>query len=309
MKKLFLLLLILSSSLLAFSQNTAIKYHGIVNENSVRVRESAGLTGNIIGKLNRGDTVLVLGRSQERMYLDGFDSYWLKIATDTFEGWSYGAYVNLTDAQYSSLPVVSQGKILSDPDLNYTIKWADDEFFGEFLIKEREALKQQEKYFTSQTIRSFYDNIVKAFNNQQSLRPFFLNTFDCILEDTDRNFFAQSSFLCDYIQSSYIDNIQISKLYIDNDNSAIFYITGFTPPPGIFNLPIKSMKFNILRVEKTNSHLLEDKIVIDDMVLSPYTIADFNDNKELYENYLLSTSPYFSGASSLLQRVLGIWRD
>jgi uncharacterized protein (UPF0297 family) len=49
--------------------------HGIVNDNHIRVRDSPGLDGSIIGSLSKGDKAYILGRSKNRMYLDGFDSF------------------------------------------------------------------------------------------------------------------------------------------------------------------------------------------------------------------------------------------
>jgi hypothetical protein len=78
-----------------------------VNDNAVRIREYPSLEGNIIGQLNRGMTATVIGRSQNRTPIEGNNSYWLKIRIDNIEGWAYGAYIDLNNAQYESLLVLS----------------------------------------------------------------------------------------------------------------------------------------------------------------------------------------------------------
>jgi hypothetical protein len=72
----------------------------------VRIREQPSFEGTVVGQLNKGMPVTVFGRSKERMFLEGHDSYWLKIKTDNIDGWVYGAYIDLIDTQYDVLPEV-----------------------------------------------------------------------------------------------------------------------------------------------------------------------------------------------------------
>jgi hypothetical protein len=88
-------------------------YNVIVNDNAVRVRDQPSLEGAIVGQLNQGMTVTVFGRSQERMFWEGYDSYWLKIRKDTIDGWAYWAYINLLNTQYDLLPILSTYKPIS----------------------------------------------------------------------------------------------------------------------------------------------------------------------------------------------------
>jgi hypothetical protein len=82
-------------------------YTGTVNDNAVRIRDRPSLEGNVVGKYNKGRMVTVLGRSKERMFLEGYDSYWLKIIKDDYiDGWVYGAYIDLIDTQYDLLPEI-----------------------------------------------------------------------------------------------------------------------------------------------------------------------------------------------------------
>jgi hypothetical protein len=58
------------------SNNQANRFYtGIVNDNAVCVRELPYIERIISGQLNHGLTVTVLGRSEKRMFLDGYDSY------------------------------------------------------------------------------------------------------------------------------------------------------------------------------------------------------------------------------------------
>jgi hypothetical protein len=78
---------------------------GTVNDITVRVRNRPLLNATIVGQLDKGMTVPVIGRSQNRF--GSQDSFWLKIRNDNIEGWVYGAYIdiNLTNDQYDLLPV------------------------------------------------------------------------------------------------------------------------------------------------------------------------------------------------------------
>jgi hypothetical protein len=112
-------------------ENTEEKRNAIVNDNAVRIRDQPTLEGKIIVQLNQGMSVTVLGRSQERMFLEGYDSYWLRIKKDDIEGWVYGAYIDLLDTQYESLLVLSTNesssyftkefleRAIKDPKLSY----------------------------------------------------------------------------------------------------------------------------------------------------------------------------------------------
>ena len=82
------------------------KYTAFVNDNAVRIRNKPSLEGTIIGQLNYGMLVSVLGRSQNRMILDENDSYWLKIKINNIEGWVYGTYLDLHETQYDTIPIL-----------------------------------------------------------------------------------------------------------------------------------------------------------------------------------------------------------
>jgi hypothetical protein len=81
---------------------------GTVNDVAVSVRDHPSLLDAVIvGQLDKGTTVSVIGRLQNRFGVQ--DSFWLKIRNDNIEGWVYGAYIdikNLTNDQYDLLPVI-----------------------------------------------------------------------------------------------------------------------------------------------------------------------------------------------------------
>jgi hypothetical protein len=82
------------------------EFNAVVNDNAVRIRDQPSLEGTVIRHLNQGMKVDVVGRSRNRMFLEGYDSYWLKIRKDDVDGWVYGAYIDLLNIQYDSLNII-----------------------------------------------------------------------------------------------------------------------------------------------------------------------------------------------------------
>lgn len=115
--------LILAGSIL-FSQAIT----GIVNDDSVRIRETPGLNGTVLGKLNKNTSVIILGRTDKRDFISGNDSYWLHIRACEEISWIYGAYVNIIDGNYQNLPVkasLSQGEFtdITNNDFSSEKNW------------------------------------------------------------------------------------------------------------------------------------------------------------------------------------------
>ena len=152
------------------SYRTLSKHTTVVNDNTVRIRVEPSLDSTIIGQLDRGIVVRVYGRTQNRMFSDGYDSFWLKISKDDTEGWVYGAFINLTDTQYTLLPVLSNKMQVGVIDLNYTLQDMNEQ---EWIQKEKETLRLQSSRFPVYSVEDLYKSIVNTFNKQQSLRPFF----------------------------------------------------------------------------------------------------------------------------------------
>jgi len=139
---------------------------GIVNDNAVRIRDQLSPDAAIIGQLDQGMKVSVLGRSGNRVFLDGYDSFWLRIRKDNIEGWAYGAYINLTNYQYDLLPVITTAVFASAVDLNYPRNL----HFNELIQKERETITLQSARFLNCSVEEYYDAIASTFELRQSLR-------------------------------------------------------------------------------------------------------------------------------------------
>jgi len=286
-------------------------YTGIVNDNAVRIREQPSIESTVSGQLNQGLTVTVLGRSEKRMFLDRYDSYWLKIKAESTEGWVYGAYINLTNSQYDSLPVLSYNNPLGSIDLNYPRNIPTINTFQTLVQKERETLELQAALFLNCSIEEYYNSIVSIFNKQQNLRPFFLNTHGLGIMETSRFLVLNSSLLCDYIQSSYSDNITISPLlFNDNDISSSFVIYGFKKKP-VFTagLQIKAITINIKRIKNTDFIPLANKTVIDFFVISPYSPDDFIEMSwgdiDYFFSYMIGFKSSNIPRTIFLQMILG----
>ncbi len=79
-----------------------------VNDDNLNIRLKPSTSSLKIGKLNKGDTVVIKGFSDKREKIDGFEGYWLKIqvekndiikdyASDNFGwyGWVFSKYINI----------------------------------------------------------------------------------------------------------------------------------------------------------------------------------------------------------------------
>jgi hypothetical protein len=280
-------------------------YYGVVNDNHVRVRNEAGINGKIISSINQGEEVSVLGRSKDRIYLDGFDSFWLKIKKNNIEGWSYGAYINLRNFQYESLPILDERETNVIPNLNYSRDLSRDELIDQ----ERATLQQQNQRFFYSSIQEFYDNFAKVFYAKQNLRPFFLNSVVAGMSETDRFFVLSASSLCDFIQTNYSDALQISEYTIHNDNSATFWISGIKEMSNFIGIRFEAIIFNIILIRDSNIDFLEEKVIIDDIIISPVGLRHFGGNLEQYIRFMKSPSFYFVRRSEFLDSIVSIYSE
>jgi hypothetical protein len=72
---------------------------GVLNDSRVRIRKTPGLSGEILGVLNRGDKVEILETGTEKQRIDGLESVWYRILTDSnTDGWVFGAYIDITES-------------------------------------------------------------------------------------------------------------------------------------------------------------------------------------------------------------------
>jgi len=286
--------------------NTTVLEHnnGITNNDGVGIFESPSFDASVIKQLDRGILVAVLGRSRDRMFFDGHDSFWLRVKVNGFEGWSYGAYVNLLNSQYESLSVLSETRQISNVYLN----WPRNLPKHELIQKEREAINLQTSRFMDVSIQEFYEAIVRAFNLQQSLRPFFLNTQEVGIYETGTSFFLSSSSLSDFIQAGYIDNITISPLMTIGEESASFVINGFKKMSTFIGIEIGAVVVNIKRIDNTSFNPLNGKTVIDLIVVSPYSAEDFIElswGDVVRFNTVMTIGTFHSQRTRLLQMILG----
>ena len=277
---------------------------GIINNNGIGIFEYPSFDADIIERIDRGILVTVLGRSMDRMFFGGYDSFWLKIKVNNIEGWSYGAYVNLHDSQYENMSVISDTRQMNIVDLN----WSRNLPEYELVQKERKAIRLQADRFMDISIQEFYNAIVSTFNLQQSLRPFFLNTHETGLTETDIfNYFSSSS-LSDFIQASYVDNITISPLITINEDSASFVINGFRKMATFTGIEIGALAVNIKRIDSTSFIPLNGKTVIDSITISPYSAEDFIElswgDVDSF-NAFMTIGTYHSQRTSFLKMILG----
>jgi hypothetical protein len=69
------------------------KWKGTCADDNVRIRESYGLDSKVIGKIDKGESILAVERTAKSYSIDGKQSCWLKIVTgDGTAGWSFGAF-------------------------------------------------------------------------------------------------------------------------------------------------------------------------------------------------------------------------
>ena len=66
------------------------------NRGLLRVRKAPDLTAAIIGSVDTYEKVTILERSAKTQSIDGFDSYWYRIRTQSaLEGWAFGGYLEI----------------------------------------------------------------------------------------------------------------------------------------------------------------------------------------------------------------------
>jgi hypothetical protein len=73
---------------------------GVLNDDRVRIRGLPGLSGEILGIVNRGDKVKILETGAEKQKIGDLESAWYRIRTEAgTEGWVFGAYVDVLDSE------------------------------------------------------------------------------------------------------------------------------------------------------------------------------------------------------------------
>lgn len=287
--------LILAGSIL-FSQAIT----GIVNDDSVRIRETPGLKGTVLGKLNKNTSVIILGRTDKRDFISGNDSYWLHIRAGEEISWIYGAYVNIIDGNYQNLPVkasLSQGefKDITNNDFSSEKNW---------LTRQLSILENYYRDYKKNNVNSvkqLYDVVKRNINEKQNLQSLFLPYIETGITETSRFGVMRSSQITDFLQENYVNDLVISPLYMHSEDSGFFWISGFTKKASFTGIEIEVLGFSIHNIKKSDLELLEGSVVIDDVIMSPYGQSMFP-TEEALKNYLIS--PYGLQESDLLRAVI-----
>ena len=162
--------------------------------------------------------------------------------------------------------------------------------------------------FMSISVQGYYNAIVSAFNQQQSLKTFFLNSAEIGFAASGNLIYRDSSILNDFKQSSYSDNITIGPLNMLSESSGAFIIDGFKKMSTLTGIEIGNIVINIKIIENTNFEPLDRRTIIDYVVFDPYSLERFIElnwgDAERF-HFTNTNIPLFLRQSSLLQLILG----
>ena len=189
--------LVLAGSVL-FSQAIT----GIVNDDSVRIRETPGLKATVLGKLNKNTSVIILGRTDKRDFISGNDSYWLHIRAGEEISWIYGAYVNIIDGNYQNLPVKASlyhGEFtdITNNDFSSEKNW---------LTRQLSILENNYHDYNKNSVnsvRKMYDAVKSNITEKQNIQPLFLSYMETGITETSRFSIMRSSYITDFLQENY----------------------------------------------------------------------------------------------------------
>lgn len=273
---------------------------GIVNDDSVRIRETPGLNGKVLGKLNKNTSVIILGRTDKRDFISGNDSYWLHIRAGEEISWIYGAYVNIIDGNYQNLPVkasLSQGEFtdITNNDFSSEKNW---------LVRQLSILENYYHDYKKNNINSvmqLYDVIKRNINEKKNIQPLFLSYIETGVVETSRFGVMRSSQITDFLQENYVNDLVISPLYMHSEDTGFFWISGFTKNASFTGIEIEVLGFSIHNIKKSDLELLKGKVVIDDIIISPYEKTIFPSDETL-KNFLFSA--YRLQESDLLRAII-----
>lgn len=273
---------------------------GIVNDDSVRIRETPGLNGTVLGKLNKNTSVIILGRTDKRDFISGNDSYWLHIRAGEEISWIYGAYVNIIDGNYQNLPVkasLSQGEFtdITNNDFSSEKNW---------LVRQLSILENYYHDYKKNNINSvmqLYDVIKRNINEKKNIQPLFLSYIETGVVETSRFGVMRSSQITDFLQENYVNDLVISPLYMHSEDTGFFWISGFTKNASFTGIEIEVLGFSIHNIKKSDLELLKGKVVIDDIIISPYEKTIFPSDETL-KNFLFSA--YRLQESDLLRAII-----
>ena len=295
-KKCILIILLTIIGLALFAQ----EIKGIINDDSVRIREIPGLKGIAVGKLNKNTSVIILGRTDKRDFISGNDSYWLHIRAGEEICWIYGAYVNIIDGNYQNLPVKASlyhGEFtdITNNDFSSEKNW---------LTRQLSILENNYHDYNKNSVnsvRKMYDAVKSNITEKQNIQPLFLSYMETGITETSRFSIMRSSYITDFLQENYVNDLVISPLYMHSEDTGFFWISGFTKKASFTGIEIEVLGFTIHNIKKSDLELLKGKVVIDDVIMSPYGQSMFP-TEEALKNYLIS--PYGLQESDLLRAII-----
>lgn len=287
MKNIKLLISILIVASLLFNDSCA-KEKGMITGDGVRLRDKPN--GQILTKLFKNDTVIVLEKTKENETINGVAAPWYKIKTGkNQEGWIFGAYISETN-------------LINDFENIYIGQYRNKHIFIDVPFK-KELFKNLNKKEQVDLINEIIDSII--INE---------NSFEYIGNeakvDEPRNFAIKSDELkIDGTLSSYLDIINTSvnydilkdkidlklneKLIIKSkDKSIEAIVESFVVSKNVGGMG----SGNLNAVLKTDNNILNDNdIIIASKNLSHYsknyklnTINISNNEKEKIEKYVVN---------------------
>jgi hypothetical protein len=69
---------------------------GYINNNNLRIRSNPDTNSEILGVLNEGDYVSVIGVSEQKILINNFENFWYNVITENeLTGWIFGEYIDL----------------------------------------------------------------------------------------------------------------------------------------------------------------------------------------------------------------------
>ena len=143
-----------------------------------------------------------------------------------------------------------------------------------------------------------YENFVSLIKAKQNVQSLFLNTLELAIVETSRFTLLSSALFTDFLQENSKASLKISPLFMQDNYTGVFWITGFDNNTSfiIDETCTIGIVFHMIRV--SDFDVLESRIVIDSVILSPYEPSMFP-SETAHIQFLFS--PYTLGISDLLR--------
>ncbi len=270
------------------------EFIGFVNDDFVRLREEPGLEGNVVAVLSKGEKIKITGRTETRDFISGNNSHWLEVFYQNQTAWIYAAFVNLEKKRYQDIPIKKK-----ENEKNFTdVSNSNFSSAQEWVKKEKEIIERYYKTSRIYSIQSLYENFVSLIKAKQNVQSLFLNTLELAIVETSRFTLLSSALFTDFLQENSKASLKISPLFMQDNYTGVFWITGFDNNTSfiIDETCTIGIVFHMIRV--SDFDVLESRIVIDSVILSPYEPSMFP-SETAHIQFLFS--PYTLGISDLLR--------